>query len=427
MSAEPFVIPRITTPFDVALALPGSKSIALRQMAIAALTSGESIITGVPPCDDTDAMLDCLRALGVTVAHEDGAFRVTGPMAFEGNVELDARMSGASTRLLIGLAALRSGRTLIDGHHSLRVRTNEPLYELLRRHGCQVTGQAGLPVTIVGPLGVGAGQNAPLVIDGGLSSQYTTALLLIAPLLGGTQRIEITGKLVSRPYIDITLNEMRKRGAVAAWKNERVLEVAPQPYTTGSFDVEGDATAASYFAGLATLHGGRVTLTNLGEQTRQGDYAFNDVMERLGASVTRSAGETVIKGGVLRGLDGIDMTAMPDAGLTLIAMAPLLPNPLTITGLSTLKHKECDRLECPAAEFAKMGIPAQTTADSITVTPTAAVNMTAHELTTYHDHRMAMAFSLLGSVTGTMAVDDPAVVGKTFPGYWEAYARLLSP
>ena len=440
MSATPrFIIPAIARPFDVQVTLPGSKSIALRQLAMSALTSGTSIVRGIPECDDTAAMLDCLAALGCTVAPaeitgsspadaltREDAFAVTGPMNLTDDVTLEARMSGASTRLLLGLAAIRSGRTQIDGHSSLRVRTNAPLYEVLSRYGCTVESEdGGLPVTVQGPLKIGAGQNEPLRIDGSLSSQYITALLVVAPLFGGTQRIEISGDLVSRPYIDITLSEMRKRGAQAGWKSARVLEITPEPYRNGEFTVEGDATAATYFSALATLHGGSITLDNIGTSTHQGDYGFMEVMASIGAEVDASDHATTIRGRGLLPLEPIDMTTMPDAALTLIAMGPLLPSGASINGLSSLHHKECDRLLCPVAEFKEMGITVAATEDSIQIEPIAADQIRPHTLNTYHDHRMAMAFSLLGSVTGHLGVDDPAVVNKTFPAYWEAYARLV--
>lgn len=372
-------------------------------------------------------MLDCLAALGCAVETlDDGSTRVDGPMDMQSDVSLNARMSGASTRLLLGLAALRSGCTEIDGHSSLRVRTNAPLYEVLRRYGCRVDSEdGGLPVSIQGPIKIGAGQNEPMIIDGSLSSQYITALLIVAPLFGGTQRIEISGDLVSRPYIDISLNEMRKRGANASWKSRRVLEIASNPYRSGTYQVEGDATAATYFAGLATLHGAEVTLDNLGTSTRQGDYEFMQIMASLGAELEAQKNTTTIKGKGLTPLAPIDMTEMPDAALTLIAMGPMLPSGVSISGLSSLHHKECDRLLCPVEEFTAMGIRARPTHDTIEIDPIPVQDVLPHTLNTYHDHRMAMAFSLLGSFTGRLGIDDAAVVNKTYPAYWDAYSRLI--
>lgn len=424
-----YLIPAIQGPVQARITLPGSKSIALRQLAIAALTDGETRIQGIPPCDDTEAMLDCIARLGTQVHRTATHIVVRGPMDYAGDVSLDARMSGASTRLLLGLAALRTGRTTIDGHSSLRARTNAPLLDVLAQHGCKVTSADGcLPVSIQGPL------QAPtqLHIDGSLSSQYVTALLVAAPLYaphnskqGAKQTVVVDGDLVSRPYVDITLNEMAKRGIKAQWLDEQTLEVTRGTYQPGGVEVEGDATAATYFAALATLHQGSLELTNLGANSKQGDYEFLTIMEQLGATVTRAAQSTLIQGPEkLLPLPTTDMTEMPDAALTLITLTPLLPGGGSITGLSSLHHKECDRLECPAAEFKGLGIHAETTEDSIRIA--AAEDMQAHTLTTYHDHRMAMAFSVLGSVSGTLTVDNKAVVDKTYPAYWDDYAKLIT-
>lgn len=422
----PFQVKKLAAPFTAQITLPGSKSIALRQLAIAALCSGTTHLTGIPECDDTAAMLDCIQALGAKVEIAAAVTVVTGPIDLsDKTVQLNARMSGASTRLLIGLAALRPGETLIDGHPSLRARTNKPLLDLLSAQGCKVESDNGcLPASISGPMKTAE----HLRIDGSLSSQYITALLIAAPGYLGTVRqvIEIQGELVSRPYIDITINEIRKRGVQVAWLDDQHLEITPGPYQAGSVTVEGDATAATYFAALATLHKSNVTLTNLGSNSCQGDYGFFGVMEQLGAVVTRGDNTHISGPQNLQPMRSIDMQAMPDAALTLIAMAPLLTTPIQITGLSSLHHKECDRLECPAKELALMGVELSTTEDSISISPANPTTLKPHTLTTYHDHRMAMAFSLLGSMSGTLEVDDKNVVDKTYPRYWEDYATLVA-
>ncbi len=424
MAANLYKIPAVQGRVCGPVTLPGSKSIALRHIAMAALAEGETRLQGIPVCDDTDAMLDCVQALGVGVTRKDDVVHLTGPMDRTSPAILNARMSGASMRLLLGLAALREAPTRIDGHESLRARTNAPLLDVLRAHGCRVDDTNGcLPTTVEGPLQA----PAELIIDGSLSSQYVTALLLCAPYfaIGERQVIRISGTLVSRPYVNITLHEMNKRSVEAHWTAGDQLQVTTEPYQAGDFIVEGDATAASYFAALATLHGGDIELTNLGAETRQGDYRFLEVMETLGATVERDEGRTRIRGPKrLNAIESIDMNAMPDAALTLMTLAPLLPGPLHISGLSTLRHKECDRLACPAREFAAMGVIAHEHDDAIDIEPAELTQIRAHTLNTYHDHRMAMAFSVLGSATGQLAVDDKAVVDKTYPEYWSDYQAV---
>jgi 3-phosphoshikimate 1-carboxyvinyltransferase len=425
-SLTPFLIPAIERSFDVEITLPGSKSIALRQLAMAALAHGTTRLTGIPDCDDAQAMIDCLIELGVSIETNGENTIVKGPMDLgDSTVHLNARMSGASTRLLIGMAALRKGVTHIDGHASLRARSNKPLFDVLHKQGCTVESvSGGLPATITGPIEV----SPNLTIDGSLSSQYITALLLIAPMTcpATGQMINISGDLVSKPYLDITLNEMSKCGVNAYWYDEKTIFVQQSQYQSGQRTIEGDATAATYFSALATLHGGTVTLTNIDQTTHQGDYEFCAVMELLGATVERSGYTRIIGPATLPALREVNMQAMPDAALTLIAMSPLLPGTSTITGLQSLHHKECDRLECPATELRAMGIDVKTTLDSVTIEEIDLRKIAPHILTTYHDHRMAMAFSMLGSCSHALRVDDKAVVNKTYPNYWLDYSKLTA-
>ena len=426
MQDSPYLIPRITRPFDVALELPGSKSIALRQMAMCAMTEGKSVLRGVPVCDDSLAMAGCLEKLGLFVNMTENAVEIAGPMNLVDSITLDARMSGASARLLIALAALRSGVTYIDGHESLQARTNQPLLDTLEKAGCKIESSDGhLPLSIQGPIK----PTSPLVIDGSISSQYVTALLVISVGLDKpiSDHISIEGDLVSKPYVDITLNEMQKRGIRTAWENDQTIRIDRQGgYQKKDLHIEGDATAASYAATLACIHKGRATFTNLGNSSLQGDYRYLEILKKLGAEVTSTESTTTVEGPKkLMALKSIDMKEMPDTALTLIALAPLLEGEITISGLSSLHHKECDRLECPAAEMVKMGIAVKTTNETITIQPATTDKIKSLILSTYHDHRMAMAFSLIGSVTGNLTIDDQNVVNKTYPNFWEDYQQLL--
>ena len=428
MNNNQYLIPKIERPFNVELELPGSKSIALRQLAMSALTEGTTTLEGVPVCDDTDAMLECLQRLGLSISQNNTTVTIIGPMNLVDDVAINPRMSGASTRLLIALAALRSGETLIDGHESLRARTNRPLVSALQKLGCRIDSSDGhLPLAVRGPIQ----QTRSLSVDGSLSSQYITALLLISCGIANGEaifeKITIEGKLVSKPYIDITISEMGKRGISARWEGTRSISIdTSKGYEATNITIEGDATAASYGASLACIHEGQIRFTNLGSNTHQGDYRFFEVLERLGAGVTRDQSSTLIVGPrQLAAFGSIDMQDMPDVALTLIALAPLLNEELSISGLSSLHHKECDRLECPADEMLKMGIGVTTTSDSIHIQPTSVEKLNDHKLATYHDHRMAMAFSLLGSKTGRITVDDKSVVDKTYPEYWNDYQKFL--
>jgi 3-phosphoshikimate 1-carboxyvinyltransferase len=200
--------------------------------------------------------------------------------------------------------------------------------------------------------------------------------------------------------------------------------VAPQVYRASSIDVEGDASAASYFAALATLHGARITLSNLGANTRQGDYAFFGLCEQLGARVERTDAHTIIEGPrkLDAGFDGaVDMTSMPDVAPTLMMLAPFLKSPTRITGLATLRVKECDRIAAPTRELRKLGVTVEEGPDYMVIEPLRGdvARPEVVEIETYHDHRIAMSFGVLGSRLPGLRILDPGCVAKTYPNYWK--------
>jgi 3-phosphoshikimate 1-carboxyvinyltransferase len=262
-------------------------------------------------------------------------------------------------------------------------------------------------------------------VPSNISSQYLTSLLIIAPLLEAGLVIEVEGELTSKPYVDLTLDEMAKFGVDVENHGYRNLRVRRQAYRAGSIDVEGDASAASYFAALAILHGARITLSNLGTRTRQGDYGFFCLCEKLGARVARSTDHTVIEGPrVLHaGFDGeVDMTSMPDVAPTLMMLAPFLARPTRITGLATLRVKECDRIAAPTRELRKLGVTVEEGPDYMVIEPLAASAQTRRDVVpieTYHDHRIAMSFGVLGSRLPGLRILDPGCVAKTYPNYWK--------
>jgi 3-phosphoshikimate 1-carboxyvinyltransferase len=266
-------------------------------------------------------------------------------------------------------------------------------------------------------------------VPGTISSQYLTSLLTIAPLIAGGLVIEVEGELTSKPYVDLTLDEMAKFGVIVENHDYQRLVVAPQAYRASTIDVEGDASAASYFAALAVLHGAKITLSNLGTRTRQGDYAFFGLCERLGASVTRNADSTVIEGP--RTLDAafdapVDMTKMPDVAPTLMMLAPFLKTATRIIGLATLRVKECDRIAAPTRELRKLGVEVEEGPDYMVIQPLVGSRRPTREVVeieTYHDHRIAMSFGVLGSRLPGLRILDPGCVAKTYPNYWRDWER----
>ena len=415
------------------VALPGSKSITLRNLVLASLAEGSTEIDAPCDCDDTREMVDCLGKLGIAIEASHDYRRVTvegrGGRFAEGPVSLDLGLSGTSARFLIALSALRTDETRLAGRGSLNERPNAPLLDALEQLGGATESAHGgcLPVSIRGP----GTFSRSVRMKGHVSSQFFSALLQIAPVLPGGLEIQVEGELVSRPYIDITMNEMRTFGVDVENDEYRKFRVAPQRYRSGSRSVEGDASAASYFAALALLHGGKVAIENLGSESRQGDIRFLSICESLGAIVQMDEKKTVIAGPeggrIFPATGDIDCSDIPDAALTLIAIAPLIPGTTRITGIGTLKQKECDRIESPAAELRKIGVEVKTGPDFIEVgeLPPGVLNATEDvAIETYHDHRMAMSFAVLGTCLGNLNILDPDVVGKTYPRFWVDLARL---
>jgi 3-phosphoshikimate 1-carboxyvinyltransferase len=408
--------------------LPGSKSLTLRDCAIAALADGTSTIRFPGECDDYWRMKDCLKRLGIAVDDSrEGVVRITGRGGEfpGGDVALDVGQSAVTTRLLLAIASLRPAATVIDGHISMQRRPNKDLVDALRALGATLesTNDGYLPTRVIGTRAL----QGPSRVPGTISSQYLTSLLTIAPLIEGGLTIEVEGELTSKPYVDLTLDEMAKFGVNVENHDYRRLVVRPQAYRAGTIDVEGDASAASYFAALAVLHGASITLSNLGTRTRQGDYGFFALCEKLGAQVTRNADSTVIAGP--RALDAgfggeVDMTRMPDVAPTLMMIAPFLKTATRITGLATLRVKECDRIAAPTRELRKLGVTVEEGPDYVVIQPLAPnSSRKVVEIETYHDHRIAMSFGVLGSRLPGLRILDPGCVAKTYPNFWKDWER----
>lgn len=402
----------ITSPFDIQMRLPSSKSIAIRQLAISALATHPTTLQGIDASDDAASMVACLKGLGVSVNWE-GQDCVVDPRGFNeiDPVELDVGMSGLTLRLLISIAALRSGPTRFVGHPSLQKRPNKDLLDALQRTNCRVESASGfLPILIQGPL-----QSGCVEVAGSVSSQFLSSLMLAGCRLEEGLQIELVGDQISASYIDITMRELAKRG-VQVERSSSGYRVPTAEYAGDSVAIEGDASAATYFSALATLHSSRIAFSNLGSTSCQGDRKFLDVCSDLGAKVSWREETVTVEGpGELSAINSIDMTDMPDAALTMMAVAPYLNMPTSITGLSSLPYKECDRIACPSRELRRAGLSVEQGTDQVVIHPT---QPRATTFETYDDHRMAMSFAVLATKTSGCSIVDPDCVGKTYPSFW---------
>jgi 3-phosphoshikimate 1-carboxyvinyltransferase len=405
----------LTRPIDATVRPPGSKSITNRALACAALAPGESTLTGALFADDTRAMMGAVAALGAEVSADEQAGVLTvrgGAPTADGTV--DARQSGTTSRFILPAAALFGTRTIVDGSPQLRARPFGPVLEALREAGAKVEelGDPGcLPAAISGPLHGGT-----VHVSGHISSQFLSGLLMAGPLMRDGLDVSLTSELVSVPYAEMTKAVMQSFGA-----RVEGLRVHPGAYTPRVYDIEPDASAASYFLGAAVIAGGRVTVNGLGTESLQGDVRFADVLEHMGAKVTRTATSiTVESSGTLRGID-VDMADISDTAQTLAAVAVFADGPTRVTGIDFIRRKETDRIAAVVTELRRAGIDATEDEDGFTVTP-GAPKPTAFE--TYEDHRMAMSLALLGLRVPGIEILDPGCTAKTYPNYFQDLESL---
>lgn len=399
--------------------VPGSKSHTNRALVCAALAEGTSILRGALFADDTTAMLSGLDALGIEVGAEPGQARLTvngcGGRLPEDSAILDVLQSGTTSRFLLPLLARGEGPYVLDGHPQLRARPFADLVEALTGLGVAITGSA-LPLTV----DRGAREGGTVRVPGTTSSQFLSGLLLSAPAAGSETVIEVDGELVSKPYIDLTLDTMAAFGARVDRDGYRAFEVAPTGYVAADLDIEPDASAASYFF-AAAMPGGRVRVDGLGVGTVQGDLRFVDALEAMGAEVIRDEDGTEVRGPVrARGIE-IDMADISDTAQTLAVVATAADSPTRITGIGFIRHKETDRIAAVVRELRRLGIEAEEEPDGLVVHPG---RPTPGTVETYADHRMAMSFALLGLRAPGIAIADPGCVAKTFPGFFDALEEL---
>ena len=418
--------PLSTSP-DVVVTVPGSKSDTNRALIIAALADGVSTLRGALFSDDTRYMTHALRDLGFTVDTDEAAstIRIEG---LNGRVpvtsaDLFVGNAGTAMRFLTAFVALGHGRYRLDGVERMRLRPIQPLLTGLSRLG--VTAEAeldnGCPPVIVETTGFDGGQ---VRMSGDQSSQYFSALMLVGPYTREGIEIEVEGELVSRLFIDMTATVMRRFGVTMRHENYRRL-VAPgaQRYRAMAYDVEPDASAASYFFAAAAVTGGRVRIEGLGRDCAQGDLRFVDVLEQMGCRVIRGDHSTEVVGpDRLKGID-VDMSAISDTALTLAAIAPYADGPVTIRGVEHTRKQETDRITAPVNELRRLGVRVDEFPDYMVIHPS-----TPHPgaVETYDDHRMAMSFALIGLRTPGIRILNPECTGKTFPDYFERLERLKS-
>lgn len=419
------LVRRADGPVIADVVVPPSKSIANRALMCAALAEGESEIVGIAPGDDTSAMLDCLERLGVVIDVTERDQRLIGTVTGNagvlpnGPINLQTRLAGTTSRFVTALAALGAGPYVIDGAPPLRARPMAPLHNSLAALGARIepgNEWGHLPVTVSGPLG---GADA-VMMPGNVSSQYVSALMMVAPYIRRGMRLGLSTELVSRPYVEITRSVMSAFGFDDVDVSERTIHVGEGGYFGTDYTVEPDASSASYPLAAAAVLGGAVSVKGLGHDALQGDAKFIDVLVSMGCTATVSANDTVVmrrSDTPLRGID-INMADISDLVPTMAVVATQAVTPTKITGVGFIREKESDRLGDLAAELNKTGAQVLVEDDGLLIMPTNVLHGAV--LDTHHDHRLGMAFGVLGLVVDGIEVNDPSVVSKSWPAFWEA-------
>lgn len=418
------VVRRTDGPVIADVQVPPSKSIANRALICAALADGESEITGIAPGDDTTAMLDCLEQFAAPVAltrrdgHHVGIVMGGGGSLPPGPMTLQTKLAGTTSRFITALATLGAGPYVIDGAPPLRARPMGPLHDSLSALGATLEpGEewGHLPVTVSGPL---RGADA-VVMPGNVSSQFVSALMLIGPYIRRGLRLGLSTEMVSRPYVEITRSVMDAFGATDIEITSRRVHVGPGCYFPTEYRVEPDASSASYPLAAAAVAGGAVSIRGLGRDALQGDARFVDVLVSMGCTATVSGTDTVLmrrRDTPLRGID-VDLGEMSDLVPTMAVVATQAVTPTRITGVGFIRNKESDRLGDLASELTKTGARVTVEDDGLLIVPTDLLH--GAQLGTHHDHRLAMAFGVLGLVVSGITVEQPDVVSKSWPAFWD--------
>jgi 3-phosphoshikimate 1-carboxyvinyltransferase len=408
------------------VSIPGSKSLGHRALIAAALATGESRITNLLECEDTIYTLKALQGLGIDIKIDNGVTTIAGKGGQfpgpSGARTLFLGNSGTSLRLLLSTAALARGETILTGSPRLQERPVGELVRALRALGVQdiSVSKEDFPPVRIRSKGIKGGKAR---LTGRESSQYLSSLLLAAPYAEAEVEIEVEGSVVSRPYVDLTLEVMERFGVGVQREGYRRFRVPAGPgYRPLDYQVEGDASSASYFWAAAAVTGGTVVTENVFPGTsRQGDMSFLDLLVKMGAFVRKEARQAVVKGRTLAGIE-VDMSAMPDMVPTLAALALFAKGKTVIRNVAHLRHKESDRLQALQEEWTRLGARIEELPDGLIIE--GSVPLTGALCDPHDDHRLAMSLAVVGLRVPGIRIRQAECVNKSFPSFWDSWDRL---
>ena len=421
------IVPLAKAPKAV-VSVPGSKSITNRALVLAAQLWNDGRLlklTGALKSEDTEVMIDSLRRLGLHIETADAGETVfigwpEGGRPDPASADLFVANSGTTMRFLTAYVATGEGRYRLDGTPRMRERPIEDLLGALRQlrvNACSEGGN-GCPPVIVESSGLVGGK---VVVKGDTSSQFLSALLMVAPSAYGTVTVEVSGWVVSEPYVKMTVAMMRQFGMSIVQETPRRYRVEPSiRYGPQEYHIEPDASAASYFFAAAAITSGTVTVLGLSRKSIQGDVRFVDLLEQMGCRVEECSSGITVHGRSLRAID-VDMNDISDTVMTLGAVACFAEGPTVIRNVAHIRHKETDRIAALATELRKVGAEVEEHEGGLRIMPRP---LHGAEIDTYNDHRMAMSMALIGLKVPGVVIRNPGCVAKTYPGFWQDLERL---
>lgn len=402
---------------------PGSKSITNRALICAAAADGESRLLRALRSEDTQMMIEGLNQLGVSVSWQGDDLVVRGGTDSVPRQSIDVFVgnSGTTIRFLSALAAAIGGSYKFDGIQRMRMRPIEDLADAFRQLGvrasCTATGCPPLELVSSGFTG------NQCSVRGNLSSQYLSGLLMASVASGEAVQITVEGELVSKPYVDITLDVMKAFGAAPLNKGYHSFEISKDSkYLATEYAIEPDASAASYFFAVAAVTGGRITVSGLSADAMQGDIAFCNCLADMGCTVIYDKDAITVIGGSLNGID-VDMNAISDTVPTLAVVALFANGPTNISNVEHVRHKETDRISDLSRELVKLGATVDERQDGLTINPG---ELRAASIATYNDHRIAMSFAVAGLMIRGVVINDPGCCEKTYPEFFSDLEKLIN-
>ena len=426
MSQTSFEIRPIFHPLRAVVRVPGSKSLTNRLLLVAALADGITTLKNALFSDDSRYFAESLRLLNFTVESHpaESTYRICG---LGGDIPARAASlfvgnAGTAARFLTALLTLGNGEFVLNGDARMQQRPIGDLVSALTQLGAQVSSSNGYPPVQITASGLPGGCAS---VAGDVSSQFLSGLLMVAPYARSSVELTVKGGLNSRPYVDMTLAVMAEFGVQVVCSGYKQFIINRQHYhTPGEYIIESDATAASYFFAAPAVCGGTVRVENISRRSKQGDLAFLDILARMGCTVGEGENWLEVSGtSELRGVE-VDLRDIPDTAQTLAAIAPFATTPTSLRGIASARLKETDRVTAVCRELIRLGVKVDEYPDGLTINPCHSFHPA--EINTYNDHRMAMAFSLIGLKIPGITILDPDCVSKTFPNYYEVLEQLRS-